>query len=454
MSQQEKSRVFVLTDIENEPDDQMSLVRLLVYSNEFDVCGLAAVTSVHLKDRTAKFKIHEIIDAYSQVYKQLRQHDPNFMTDEALHACTCEGLSVYGMHGVGVGMDSEASERLIEAVDSEDERPLWVLGWGGVNVLAQALWQVKQTRSVAACEAFVDSIRVYTTSDQDDSAPWIRKTFPSLFYIVSPGFHDGGAYHFATWTGISGDHFHGRFRGADTQLITQEWLDEHVRSKGPLGTVYPETKYLMEGDTPTFLYLIRNGLNAPEHPEWGSWGGRYEKYLPPYKKYFLEEETRPFYSDATDEVLGVDGAFYTCNKATIWRFREAFQNDFAARMDWTIKSVEEANHPPVAKLDHPNHLFASPGEEVKLSAKGSYDPDGDALTYRWFYYPEAGTFSFSDALSPTPLVIEGEHESIASFFVPSTGIFRYGTIHIILEVTDQGTPPLTRYQRTIITVTP
>lgn len=141
------------------------------------------------------------------------------------------------------------------------------------NVLAQALWKVRATRSEVELDKFVSRLRVYTISDQDDSAPWIRKTFPDLFYIASPGFHAGGAYHFATWSGISGDYFHGRFTGADYSIVDNPWLNEHIRCKGPLGAQYPQSKFLMEGDTPTFLYLINNGLGNPEHPNWGSWGG-------------------------------------------------------------------------------------------------------------------------------------------------------------------------------------
>jgi hypothetical protein len=81
------------------------------------------------------------------------------------------------------------------------------------------LWKVRRTRSAEAVARFVSKLRVYTISDQDDSGPWIRKSFPNLFYIASPGMHAGGAYHHATWTGISGDRFHGRFDGADFSIV-------------------------------------------------------------------------------------------------------------------------------------------------------------------------------------------------------------------------------------------
>ncbi|MDG5789095.1 DUF1593 domain-containing protein [Evansella sp. AB-P1] len=448
----EKPRVLVLTDIENEPDDAMSLVRFLTYANQWDVEGLVATTSIHLQNKTASWRIREIVEAYSQVRDNLEKHEPGFPDGEYLFSIIKEGLPLYGMEGVGADKDSSGSELLIKAVDSDDPRPLWVLVWGGPNVLAQSLWKVKHSRSEEELATFVSRLRVYTISDQDDTAPWLRKTFPHLFYIASPGFHAGGAYHFATWSGISGDKFHGRFTGADFSIVDNPWLDEHIRSKGPLGTQYPQSKFLMEGDTPTFLYLINNGLGNPENPDWGSWGGRYEFYTPRTQKCFLEREMRPFWSDAVDEVLGIDGNWHTSNKATIWRWRSAYQHDFASRMDWTIKPYEEANHPPVPKLDHPSNLSAKPGERVNLSAEGSFDPDGDKLSYHWFYYGEPGTFTTSLARTGDPVPIHDADKQQAWFVVPTERVFQNGTMHIILAVTDNGTPALTRYQRVIVNV--
>ena len=133
-------------------------------------------------------------------------------------------------------------------------------------MLAQALFHVRATRSPKELRKFVDKLRVYTISDQDDSGPWIRKNFPTLFYIASPGFHGGGAYHHSTWSGISGDKFHGRFAGADFAIVDNPWLNEHIRAKGPLGAQHPLTKFMMEGDTPSFLSLIDNGLMLPSIP--------------------------------------------------------------------------------------------------------------------------------------------------------------------------------------------
>lgn len=445
-----KPRVIVLTDIENEPDDAMSMVRFLTYCNQWDVEGLVATTSVHQKNQVAAWRIREIVDAYAKVQGNLLKHEPGFPTADYLRSVIKEGRPDYGMHAVGNGMDSEGSELIIHAVDKKDDRPVWVLVWGGPNCLAQALWKVRQTRSEAELERFVKKLRVYAISDQDDSGPWIRHTFKNLFYIVSPGYHPFGGYHYATWSGISGDHFHGRFAGADFSIVDNPWLDENIRCKGPLGAQYPKMKFLMEGDTPTFLYLIDNGLGDAEHPDWGSWGGRYEYYQPGMKKWFLEPETRPIWTDAMDEVMGNDGNWHTTNKATIWRWRTAYQNDFAARMDWTITDYRHANHPPVVKLSCEPTITAHVGDTIRLSAKGSEDPDGNQLSYQWFYYPEAGTMCISSARTGNPLTIEDADKAKAWFVVPRTE--RYGTMHMIVAVTDNGTPALTRYKRVIVDV--
>jgi hypothetical protein len=448
-----KQRVFVLTDIENEPDDAMSMVRFLVYANHWDVEGLVATTSIHQKNKVAPERIHEIVDAYGKVRDNLELHEPGFPAAESLRAAIVSGRPAYGMSAVGAGMDSPGSERLIAAADRDDPRPLWVTVWGGPNVLAQALWKVRATRSPELVASFVAKLRVYTISDQDDSGPWIRRNFPALFYIASPGFHGGGAYHHATWSGISGDRFHGRFAGADFPIVDNPWLDANIRSKGTLGTQYPQVKFMMEGDSPSFLFLIDNGLGVPEHPDWGGWGGRYELYTPRMRKWFQAPETRPLWTDAEDEVPGNDGNWHTSNKATIWRWRQAFQNDFAARMDWTVEPYAKANHPPVPRLAHADRLAAKPGERVMLSAAGSADPDDDALAYEWLYYPEAGSFAVQSGRSGAPLAIENEHAREAAFVVP-TNYFAPGTLHLILAVRDSGTPSLTRYRRVIVSVAP
>ena len=450
----ERPRVIVLTDIENEPDDAQSLVRFLVYSNQWDVEGLVATTSIHLRDHTASWRIREIVEAYAKVRDNLTLHEPGFPTAEHLRSVVRDGQPAYGLAAIGQGKISPGAQLIIDAVDRDDSRPVWVLGWGGPNTLAQALWTVRENRSPEALQRFVSRLRVYTISDQDDSGPWIRSAFPDLFYIASPGMHAGGAYHASTWSGINGDRFHGRFAGADHAIVDNPWLDTHVRAFGPLGAQYPHTEFIMEGDTPSFLNLIDNGLSDPERPDLGGWGGRYELYTPRTRAWFLSAETRPFWTNAEDEVMGVDGAWHTGNQETIWRWREAYQNDFAARMQWTVKSYADANHPPVARLDHPERISARPGQVVELSAAGSTDPDGDPLDYRWFVYNEAGTFVTSQGTTGAPVRIDDADQAVARLTVPDTRLFRMGQMQVVLAVTDRGDPPITRYRRVVIDVRP
>jgi hypothetical protein len=265
----DKSRLFVLTDIGGDPDDQMSLVRLLTYANHVDIEGLVATPPDGSSRPVNPRYLHQIVAAYGKVRDNLELHEPGFPTESYLQERIAAGLPLGDMEGVGEGKDSPGSELLIRAADRDDPRPLWVSIWGGPNVLAQALWKVRYTRTPEELAKFVAKLRVYAISDQDNSGPWIRNTFHDLFYIVTPGVNAGGGFHHATWIAIGGDRFHGRFGGADFELVSNEWLDRNVREKGPLGAVYPRWEYMMEGDSPSFMNLINNGLSVPERPNWG-----------------------------------------------------------------------------------------------------------------------------------------------------------------------------------------
>ncbi|AEL24618.1 nucleoside hydrolase-like domain-containing protein [Cyclobacterium marinum] len=450
----DKPRVFVLTDIENEPDDAQSLVRFLLYSNQFDVEGLIATTSTHLRDKTAAWRIKEIVNAYGKVRNNLLQHEKGFPTEEHLLSTIKSGLPKYGMNAVGAGNDSEGSESLINVVDKEDDRPVWVTVWGGANVLAQALWKIRHTRTLGELNKFVAKLRVYTISDQDDSGVWMRNEFPNLFYIVSPG----EDYIHSTWNGIGGESFRKYASGADASLAENPWLRKNImQNHGPLGAQYPEVEYIMEGDTPSFLGLVDNGLNVPDRPDFGGWGGRYELYKPHFKPYrnfdHQAPEQRAIWTDASDEVMGIDGRIYINNQATIWRWREAFQNDFAARMDWCVKPYQEANHPPIVKVDKTTNITIRPGESIQFDASDSTDPDGDTLSYHWFNYKEAGTYWAFNWYKPLT-ILNGNSAKATLEIGERIELSKAQTTHLILAVTDSGSPALTRYQRIIINILP
>ena len=172
-SASEKNRLIVLTDIGGDPDDQMSMVRLMTYANHLDIEALIATPHGGRGEVSPEY-IKKIVSAYGKVRDNLELHEPGYPTEEYLQGCISEGIEIDDMKGVGEGKDSPGSELLISVVDREDPRPVWVAVWGGPNVLAQALWKVRETRSQAELEAFVAKLRIYAISDQDNSGPWIR----------------------------------------------------------------------------------------------------------------------------------------------------------------------------------------------------------------------------------------------------------------------------------------
>ncbi len=446
----EKQRVFVLTDISNEPDDEESMVRFLVYANAYDVEGLVATTSTHLRNGTREDLIRRQLEAYGEVRPNLEKHAPGFPSKEALLAVTATGQPSYGMEAVGQGKASAGSELLLAAADRDDPRPLWISVWGGANTLAQALWDARKQRSPDALAKLVAKLRVYTISDQDDAGRWLRLRFPRLFYIVSPSSTDWREYYGATWTGISGDRHYKNGPMVDFELVDNPWLERHVmKDHGPLGALYPKVEYIMEGDTPSFLGLIDNGLGWAVSPSYGGWGGRYVHY-----RSYGESHRIWTNNQFSRDTVEVDGKAHTSNQATIWRWRKHYQHDFAARMDWCVaQDVEEANHNPIAILNgvastEVVRLSAKHGDRVALSSKGSRDPDGNSLRRHWMIYREAGTFQGAAALSK----FEGEETEVIIPEKGESGGPMEATIHVILTLEDNGSPSLVAYRRAVITV--
>ena len=119
-----KARLFVLTDVENEPDDAESLVRLMLYSNVIDIEGICATTSVHMKTSLHPQTIISTIDAYEKVRPTLLLHEPGFPTAEYLRSIVYEGQSGYGVAAIGEKMRSGGSDALVAALLKEDPRPL------------------------------------------------------------------------------------------------------------------------------------------------------------------------------------------------------------------------------------------------------------------------------------------------------------------------------------------
>ncbi|KAJ5098172.1 hypothetical protein N7532_005173 [Penicillium argentinense] len=458
-----KPRVFILSDISNEPDDQESLTRYLLYANQFQTEGICAVTSTWLTDEVHTEDMLSVVNAYGNVTDNLNRHAPAdspYPTGDHIRSLLRKGAETYGMKAVGKDVPlSDGGKLLLERLQDDSDQPLWVLGWGGVNVLAQVLYKVHETHSETDAAALRAKLRVYAVSDQDDSGPWIRQQYPDIFYISST--HGWNQYGLAAWTGISGENYYCEdVGGPDSTKVSHKWLRDNIQI-GPYGKIaYPSFKYIMEGDTPTFLYLIQNGLGVPEQPDYGSWGGRYSKVIPSTELNFNH------YSDAADRVKGQNNETFISSRATIWRWREAYQNDFAARMQWSLPAnASRANHHPIISINGseelaPLNMTVQAGSTVTVNAAGTTDPDGDRLSFRWFQYEEPGSsdwnvagqvpvlnVSLSQSGRMAQVQIPEEKESCNGKGFNPSGCW---LLHLILEVTDNGYHPLTSYRRVLL----
>ena len=314
-------------------------------------------------------------------------------------------------------------------VDKKDACKVNIAILGGQTDVVQALWKVKNERNTEEYLKFIHKIRIYDVNDQDGLYLHIKKEFPELFYILAKA-PDGMDKREGVYRGM--------YLGGDESLTSGEWIESNVLDNhGTLAELYPVKTFtapnphgvMKEGDTPSWFYFLDNGLQNADHPEWGGWGGR-----------FLPEEGN-FYRDAED--FGLDGIHA---RATVYRWRPFFQNDFAARLDWCVSEYAEANHPPIALLDGYGAreeiiITSEAGERVVLSAASSFDPDSDELDFFWWTYPEAGTNEVCPEL-------ENYLSSEVSFITPFGE--EGNNIHLICEVSDRGEPSLTSFRRIIV----
>lgn len=449
-----KPNVFVFTDISNEPDDAESLVRLLLYSNEVSIKGIVATTSYWLNYTVHDEDIYPILDAYEKVWPNLLKHSKDYPTADSLRELVSTGYKAYGLDAFQAGEPSSGAKKLISAMSEiPQNEKLDILMWGGAGVLAEAL----KYSSVELIDSVSEKLRVYSISDQDDAGPWIRTNFPKIQYISS--LHGFNQYSLSTWVGISGEQYNFFDKGGpDSDLVSKEWLKSNIMSVGPLGKVYPEPMFIMEGDTPSTLFVLPNGLNYPDSPNYGGWGGRY----------VLVDNTgrSRHYSDAIDYALGKDNETHVSNQATIWRWRAAYQNDFAARMQWTVKDFKSAVHEPIIIVNgsltyEPSIIEAAVDSKITIDASKSYDLNSRLFTFKWFHYREISLTQANILEVPEiPITKENEIGSKVSFKVPTFkeachSIFgrplqNCKEYHIVLEVTNDGTPSMSSYRRFII----
>ena len=432
-----KPRLVVCTDIAPanvEPDDNESMVRLMAYADLFEIEALITTVGWNCDPYPVEWAeyLQRAIEAYRKDVPNLmkRSAQQTFLSlDEEngaqrigywpsadyLKGRAVMGSLRGGIKVIGEGNDSPGSELLIRLADEDDDRPIYVAAWGGANTLAQAIWRVKQTRSEEALKRFVRKFRIYTITDQDmqysmrmnraySSHQWLRKEFADdLQFIWDEG----------TWQ-------------EQCELGKRHWQQhqDHIQGKGALGREYPDYKWGVEGDTPSFLYVMPNGLNDPEDPRQAGWAGYHERGL-------CADSLTTSWTSWQDPVRSISVGYKT-------RFYPDELNDFMARMQWADKG--QGNHNPIVRLaSEVNQVKA--GSTLILDASASSDPDGDKMSFLWWQQPEIGT---------AKLTIDQSDQPTATIHIPADAAGQ--TLHLICEVHDDGPFHLVAYRRIILSI--
>ena len=442
-----KPRLVVCTDIapaDVEPDDMESMVRLMAYADMFEIEALITSVGWNCDPYPAEWAeyLQRVIEAYRKDVPKLmrRSGQQEFMPLEDENkqqyigywpsADYVKSRAVMGsIHGgikaIGADNDSPGSELLIRLADEEDTRPIYVAAWGGANTLAQAIWRVKQSRSSEELKRFVRKFRIYTITDQDmqysmrmnrsySSHMWLRKEFADDLQFV----WDEG-----TWQ-------------EQCELGKRHWQQhkDNIQGQGALGGEYPTYKWGVEGDTPSFLYVMPNGLNNPEDPHQAGWAGYHERGM-------CADSLTTAWTSWQEPVRSISVGYKQ-------RFYPDELNDFMARMQWAAEGKGNLNPYIVIPNDTINITITKKKKVKKgtmipltLDASKSFDPDGDNLQFSWWQQPEIGK---------TKVKIEQADQPIATLRIPADA--KGDTIHIICEVHDDGPYHLPAYRRIIIKI--
>jgi hypothetical protein len=445
ISDELKPRIVVLTDIapgDTEPDDMESMVRLLSHADLFEIEAIITCSGWNnsggaYTDQWANYLL-TVIDSYEEdlpnLMKRSEQNGHQTVEQEStfqkigywpsaeyIRSRHLMGSRFLGVDKIGKENGSPGCDEIIRLAEEDDERPLWILVWGGANTVAQALWQLIEYGDLNRLNNFLSKIKLYTITDQDvdwgnrgqydlSSHKWMRNIFGNkLFFIWDE----------SAWT-------------SHCEIGVAHWRDyeENIQGKGKMGGVYPRFKYGVEGDTPSFLYVLPNGLNDPNYPSQGSWGGYFRKVLSP-------DGVTTCYSNMRDDIKSVSRKYEEY-------FYPAIFNNFAARMGWAAEGKGNRNPEIVINGNRsfaPIHVNGSQGEKIVLDISGSYDPDGDEINFKWWIMNESKSCSLCDFIDVDDagkviVTIPFNHEN--------------EDIHLICECTDTANIPLTSYRRIII----
>jgi len=445
-----RPRVIATTD--GEIDDLSTMVRFLMYSCDYEVVGIIQNNSRYQKSGHSKDRADHLnpkgtykgawfpvmIDGYKKVYPQLIKHNPDYPTAEYLTSVMRIGnenpSDLYVEPAKMQTKNTEGERLIVKILTDEDPREVHISCWGGSNTVASALYTIKYSGKYSEdqIKKALAKVRIYCIWYQDGGGKWIDTNVKEAFIFE--------AYRWENiWDYQSYD---GSFKGRPSsnpkdvqEYMKPVWLNSNVRENhGALGTLTPQ-HWISEGDTPSWLHLVNNGLESHTDYTIGGWGGR---------GVYDDKAKKP--NHITDKRLKEDG---DANKH-YWRWVIAAQNDFAARADWCVKDYDKANHAPVAAFngstvdDFPIvKIDAMPGQTINLDATGSKDPDNNALSYKWWVYKEIGSYG-------KDIGIKYATSQKATITIPADAAGK--TIHVLLEVTDNGEPPLKGWRRAIVNI--
>lgn len=442
-----KPRLVVMTDIgpaDVEPDDNESAVRLLSYADRFEIEAICTTIGWNCDPYPAEWKeyLDRVIDAYEVDVQNLmkRSGQTAFLPIEQENQQQTLGYwpsaeylrsrAMYGSPKAGIGVigednDTPGSNFLIELAKEDDPRPIWVTSWGGSNTLAQAIWRVKQTATPEELKAFVQKFRIYTITDQDmvwamrmnraySSHQWLREEFKEDLKFI---------WDESAWLNQN-----------ELGKASWEHYQQYIQGHGEMGKVYPNFLWGVEGDTPSFLYLMPNGLSDPEEPLQVGWGGYHVYGQAPDNKTMAWtnwQEPEHSISDAYEHYFYADEF-----------------NDFAARMQWAAEGQGNTNPVVIVNGDQsvkPLIVTCQPtadGFDAVLDASATHDAEGDELSFLWWQQPEAGTWQGEWS-------IDNENAPTVTIHLPAEAAGQ--TLHLICEVHDDGAFQLVSYKRVIVT---
>lgn len=464
VAQHDSHRLIILADMGNEPDEEQQMMHMLMCSNEFELEGMIAVTGKYLqpanpnpyKQKVHPELFHHLIDGYEKVHPNLLKHASSYPSPEFLRSIVASGQAGYGIADTGEGKSSQGSELIVRAIEKDDPRTIYIVVNAGSNTLAQALIDYERNHSAKEMSEAIGKLRVYENGAQDNSGAWICHHFPDIHWIRSN--YQTYCYIGPAWEGDRDGKGEQMKLGPHTwqpyaysALGQHQWALEHIMTgHGDFGMYWPmrtfrqgRIVFVEGGGTIPWLCLVDGGLSDIDNPWWGGWSGRFTKektrnYWSKHESVREDEKGNdPFFTfgEATDIWTNPeDGKQYDERFAPVWRWRQAFFNDFACRMDWCVQAYENANHHPIAAMngdkgDNFIMMEAAPGEKIKLDASISTDPDGDDLEFSWWYYPEAGTYDGKPGISKKT----GQKTTLS---IPDDA--SGAEIHIILEVKDQN----------------